>query len=63
MERLCRILVSEAYKTLNSNGKFIVITLKFSLMKKVLKNLGFTISEERTTAHSGLHPYVTVAKK
>ncbi|MGB9805176.1 MAG: THUMP domain-containing protein [Thermoproteota archaeon] len=61
--RLYRTLASEAYKTLNSNGKFIVITLKSGLMKKILKNLGFTISEERITTHGGLHPHIIVAKK
>lgn len=63
IEKLYGTLVSEAYKTLNNDGKFVVITLKFGLMKRILKNVGFTISEERVTTHGGLHPHIIVAKK
>lgn len=63
IERLYRVLVSEAYKALSNNGKLIVITLKFGLMKKILKNLGFMVLEERATTHGGLHPHIIVAKK
>lgn len=63
IEKLYRLLLSETYRTLNNNGKIVVITLKFGLMKKILKSLGFTTSEERITTHGGLHPHIIVARK
>lgn len=63
IEKLYRLLASEAYKVLNNNGKFIVVTLKFGLMKRILKNLGFATLEERVATHGGLHPHIIVAGK